>query len=238
MFDPFKVKHMPAPDSANDPKLIVLYGGGGHVKQIIDLLKFTGAYTLVGIIDDGLAAGSEVLGVPILGNHELLGDLFKRGIQQAVNGIGGITDPTQRKAAFDRLRTGGFTCPVIIHPTAFVERSAKLHDGVQVFAHAYVGSECEIGFGCLINYGAILAHDCILGECATISPGALLAGGVKIGAGTRVGMGATINIDLTIGCDSLIGNNATVKADVPDREVVHAGAIWPEPAQKKVSHDV
>jgi len=29
-----------------------------------------------------------------------------------------------------------------------------------------------------------------------------------------------------------IGNSAVVKADVPDKAIVRAGAIWPEPESK------
>jgi sugar O-acyltransferase (sialic acid O-acetyltransferase NeuD family) len=238
MFDPFSVKNMPVPGTRFNPKLIILYGGGGHGKQIIDLLRLTGSHKLVGIIDDEVTPGSEVMGVPILGDSRLLGELFTRGIHLAVNGIGGITDPAHRKDAFTRLQADGFNCPALIHPTAFVEASAKVHEAAQVFAKAYIGSECEIGFGCLINYGAILSHDCILAERVTISPGAMLAGGVRVGEGARIGMGATVNIGLNVGSGSLVGNSATVKKDVPAGMVVHAGAIWPEPGEQKAESDV
>jgi len=238
MFDPFTMKNMPANGAEFDPKLIVLYGGGGHGKQIIDLLCYSHSLELIGILDDEKEAGSEMMGVPILGGSDLLYELSMRGIRQAINGIGGITDPAQRKAAFDRLQSAGFTCPPIVHPVAFVEPSARIREGAQVFAQVYVGSECEVGFGCLINYGAILSHDCILGERVNISPGAMLAGGVRVGEGARIGMGVTINIGLTIGSGALVGNGATVKADVPAGMVVHAGAVWPEPGNHKVVNDV
>jgi sugar O-acyltransferase (sialic acid O-acetyltransferase NeuD family) len=238
MFDPFALKNMPATGADFDPKLVVLYGGGGHGKQIIDLLRFSHTLELIGILDDKKEAGGEMMGVPFLGGSELLYELSMRGIRQAINGIGGIIDPGQRKAAFDRLTASGFTCPPIVHHTAFVEPSARVREGAQVFAFAYVGSESEVGFGCLLNYHAILSHDCILGERVNISPGAKLAGGVRVGEGARIGMGVTINMGLTIGSGALIGNGATVKADVPSGMVVHAGAIWPEPGSHKAVTDV
>jgi len=238
MYDPFAIKKMPASGSAFNPKLIVLYGGGGHGKQIIDLLMVTSSYKLIGVIDDEKRADSEVMGIPVLGDYHILGNLYERGIHQALNGIGGIADPAQRMLAFDRLQGVGFTCPTIIHPTAFVEPSATISEGAQIFAQAYVGSQCDIGFGCLINYGAILSHDCVLAERVNISPGAMLAGGVKVGEGARIGMGATINIGLTIGSGALVGNGATVKTDVPAGMVVHAGSTWPEPGEQKADYDV
>jgi acetyltransferase EpsM len=238
MFDPFTVKHMPKVGAEYDPKLVILYGGGGHGKQIIDLLRCTHTLELIGILDDEKEAGSQVLDIPVLGGFGLLYDLSMRGIRQAVNGIGGIIDPAPRKTAFDRLRSAGFTCPPIVHPSAVVEPSARIREGAQIFALAYIGSECEVGFGCLVNYGAILSHDCILGERVNISPGAMLAGNVRVGEGARIGMGVTINIGLTVGSGALVGNGATVKADVPSGTVVHAGAIWPEPGFRKVVKDV
>jgi acetyltransferase EpsM len=238
MFDPFKLKNMPVVGTKYNPKLIVLYGGGGHGKQIIDLIRLAKTFKLIGILDDEKEAGSHIMDIPVLGGNELLYDLSMRGIRQAINGIGGITDPAHRKTAFDRLQAAGFTCPAIIHPTGFVEPSARIREGVQVFAQAYVGSECEVGFGCLINYGAILSHDCILGDRVNVSPGAMLAGGVRVGEGARIGMGVTINIGLTIGSGVLVGNGATVKSDIPAGMVVHAGAIWPEPGNHKAVNDV
>jgi acetyltransferase EpsM len=238
MFDPLLIKRMPVLGADFDPKLVVLYGGGGHGKQIIDLLRCSHNLELIGIIDDEKVAGSLVMDVPVLGGHGLLYDLSMRGIRQAVNGIGGIIDPALRKAAFDRLQAAGFTCPPIVHPSAVVEPSARIREGAQVFAQAYVGSECEVGFGCLINYGAILSHDCILCERVNVSPGAMLAGGVRVGEGARIGMGVTINIGLTIGSGALAGNNSTIKADVPAGTIVHAGAVWPEPGNHRGGKDV
>jgi hypothetical protein len=52
--------------------MIVIYGGGGHGKMVIDLLRARGAYQVVGIIDDGLNSGSMIMGVPVLGGANVL----------------------------------------------------------------------------------------------------------------------------------------------------------------------
>jgi UDP-3-O-[3-hydroxymyristoyl] glucosamine N-acyltransferase len=56
-----------------------------------------------------------------------------------------------------------FYCPTVIHTTAFIEDSATLGDGIQVFPLAYVGIRVQVGYGCIINTGAIVSHDCIPG---------------------------------------------------------------------------
>lgn len=207
---------------------LIIYGGGGHGKAVIDLVRSLYTFDLVGIVDDGLPAGSQVLGVPVLGGSEVLNDLVSRGVRQAVNAVGGIGNITPRLDVFDRLREYGFSFPTLVHPSAVVEPSAELAAGVQIFPQAYVGSSAEVRFGCILNTGVIVSHDCVLDEVVNISPGGILAGGVHVGARTLIGMGVTINLDLTIGADARIGNGATVKADVPASGIVRAGRIWPE----------
>ncbi len=210
-----------------DPTALIIYGGGGHAKSLIDLIRAEGKYKVAGILDDGVAAGAFVMGVPVLGNGELLPDLRQKGIDKAVNAVGGIGSITPRLVVYEKLMAAGFNCPTVIHPRAFIEPGAKVGEGGQIFFNAYVGSEVEIGFGCIVNTGAILSHDCVLGDYVNISPGAILAGAVTVKERSLVGMGVTINLHVTIGAGARVGNSAVVKADVPDNTVVHAGSVWP-----------
>lgn len=206
---------------------IIVYGGGGHGRTLVDLVRFLGVWQLEGVVDQSLRIGTTVLGAPVLGNDDALQRLRADGIALAVNGVGGIARSADRVDAFERLASTGFAFPTLRHPSAVVEPSATLAGGVQVLAHAYVGSQASIGFGCLINTGAVVSHDCILAEYVNVSPGALIAGGVKVGANSLVGMGVTINLGVSIGQGARIGNSAVVKADVPPGHIVPAGSVWP-----------
>jgi acetyltransferase EpsM len=132
-----------------------------------------------------------------------------------------------RLEIFELLNRIGYFCPTVIHPSAILETTAILADGVQVFPLAYVGSQVHIGYGSIINTNVIISHDCVLGELVNLSPGATLAGGVEVGEGALVGMRATVNLNVKIGSGARIGNGATVKADVPEHGVVPAGSTWP-----------
>ncbi len=215
------------PTGGMDTGAIIVYGGGGHGKALIDLLRSLHIYRIVGIIDDGIPAGESIMGVPILGGSQLLAELHAQGIRQAVNAVGGIGNSAIRIKVFQNLAEAGFSCPAVVHPAAYVENSAGLSPGVQVFAQAYVGSEARLGFGVIVNTGAIISHDCVLENFVNISPGALLAGEVQIGVASLVGMGATINLRVNVGAGARIGNGATVKEDVPAKGIVRAGTIWP-----------
>jgi acetyltransferase EpsM len=206
---------------------LILYGGGGHGKTLIDLVRATGQYHWAGVIDDNLVPGTQVLGIPVLGDSNLLPDLIARGVRLAVNGVGGIGIPEIRQDVFDLLAGAGFTCPAVVHPSAVIEPSAHLEDGVQVLAQSYVSSAAVIGFGSVLNAGVVVSHDCVIGRVVNLSPGAMLAGGVRLEDYVQVGMAATINLNIQVGKGARIGNGATVKSDVPAGVVVRAGAIWP-----------
>ena len=40
-----------------DPSTILIYGGGGHGKMVIDIIRSTSTYTIAGLVDDGRSAG-------------------------------------------------------------------------------------------------------------------------------------------------------------------------------------
>lgn len=218
------------PLTSFDPTAIIVYGGGGHGKSLIDLLRSLKTYRIVGMIDDGLdpRLQPEIMGVPLLGGAEALPRLYEQGVRLAVNAVGGIGNLRVRIQVFERLAAAGFACPTLLHPSAVVEPSATLSAGVQVFPLAYIGSQVHIGYGAIINTGAIVSHDCILGDYVNLSPGAILAGEVQVGSAVLIGMGATVNLRTHIGASARIGNGATVKADVPEGGMVRAGSIWPQ----------
>ncbi len=225
------------PEFEFDPTKVVIYGGGGLSKMIIETVRAVSAYHIVGVIDDGKSTEKEIIGVPVIGSSEVLPDLRKDGVRMAVNAVGGIGDYRVRLRVFDKLAGEGFVCPAVVHPTAHVDQSAVIEAGVLVLAQSYVSGNAFVGHGTLINNSVVVSHDCVLGACVNLSPGAMLAGDVIIGNYTQIGMNATVNIGLKIGSECLIGNGATVKSDVPSRKRIYAGSIWPpyEPNQKNKS---
>jgi sugar O-acyltransferase (sialic acid O-acetyltransferase NeuD family) len=204
----------------------IIFGGGGQGKTLIDLMRALD-YPIAGIIDARLPAGSAVMGVPVLGSDTILPELHHHGVTLAVNAVGGIGNVDARIRIFDLLDKNGFTFPSLVHPSAIIEPSATLADGVHVLPLTYIGSDAQIGFGTLINAHVVVSHDCVTGRVVNLSPGALLAGGTRIEDYAQIGMGATININVVIGSRARVGNGATVKADLPPGGRVYAGTIWP-----------
>jgi sugar O-acyltransferase (sialic acid O-acetyltransferase NeuD family) len=206
---------------------ILIYGAGGHAKSVMEMVQQNGLHAIAGILDDDPAlAGQEVLGIRVLGSRSLLPSLAAKGVTLAANGVGGILDINIRVRVFELMEKAGFSFPVIVHPRATVEPSARLEEGVQVFANAYVGSQAELHARCMVNTNSVVSHDCVVGAYSHIAPGALLAGHVHVGKRTLVGMGVTTSIGIQIGAGVRIGNGAILLADVPDGSIIQAGRFW------------
>lgn len=215
------------PQFAFDPTRVVIYGGGGLSKMIIESVRVLGTYQIVGVVDDNMEKGAQVIGSPVLGGPEVLAELYRQGVRVAINSVGGIGNYQVRLNVFRQLADAGFVCPAIVHPTAHIDPSARLEAGVLVLAQSYVSGNAVVGMGSLINNSVVVSHDCVLGVCVNLSPGAMIAGDVIIGDFTQIGMNATVNIGVKIGSRCRIGNGATIKDDVPPGTRVYAGSIWP-----------
>ena len=213
------MKDLQIPPSAFDPTAILVYGGGGHGKALIELLRAQAAYHIVGLVDDGKQRGEPVTGVPVLGGSEILAELYSQGVRLAANAVGGIGNIAARIAVFRRLAEAGFTCPALVHPTAYIEPSARLAPGVQVMPHAYVGSEAVIGYGALINTGAIVSHDCPSGSTPTSPRAPSWRERCRLASGRWWAWALTVNLHVQIGAGARIGNGATIKSDVPENAV-------------------
>lgn len=205
---------------------IIIVSGGGVAKMCIDILRSVGGYNICGITDPNLPVGTEVLGVPVIGNDDILEEKFKKGHKTAINAIGGIANDNKsnlfnlRKKTFEKIQAQGYFMPNIIHPGAMIESSVTMGEGNLVLAGASIGSDAKIADDCIINTGAVVSHDCVIESHCKISPGATLAGNVHVGENSLIGMGVTVYIGVKIGKNVIISNGKNIFTDVPDNTII------------------
>jgi UDP-perosamine 4-acetyltransferase len=199
---------------------IVLLGGGGHAKVVIDLINACGSYEIVGIADAQLAAKVSISGVTVLGNDSVLPELYRKGIKNACIAVGSVKDNSNRKTLYEKVKREGFSIPALVHPSAIISGKSRISEGVQVMAGAIVQTSSSIGENTIINTGAIVEHDCAVGSHVHICPGATLSGGCLIGEGAFIGVGATVMQGIKIGSNSIVSAGAVVINDVPDNAKV------------------
>ena len=215
--------------AAITPRSLIVFGGGGLGRCVIEMVRAAGDFTVLGVVDDGRTPGDQVLDVPVLGGRAALGALAGAGLRHAAHAVGGVGRMSLRADVATAITDQGLEMPAIVDPTAGVSPSAELGPGTQVHAGAMVMAGAEVGRDVLINTGAIISHDCRIGDHSHIAPGAILAGDVTVGEATLVGMGVTVLLGVTIGANCIIGNGADLLADVPDGARIPVGAVWNGP---------
>jgi UDP-perosamine 4-acetyltransferase len=194
---------------------IVVVGAGGHAKVLIEAIRATASYEVIGVVDPRRV--SDVLGVPWLGPDETLPSLHAQGIRDAAIALG---DNRLREIIGKRLVALGYHAPAIIHPSSIISPSAQIQPGAVVMARACVGPQAVLSVFCIVNTAAIVEHDNTIGVAAHIAPGVALGGSVTIGDRTLVGIGSTIRPGVSVGQDVVIGAGSAVVANVPDKAIV------------------
>lgn len=190
---------------------VVIIGGGGHAKVVIESLRATGE-TIAAIVDADPTPRT-VLGVPVVGDDLALPELKEQGLSKLFVAIG---DNRLREKLGRKAREQGFSLVNAIHPSAVVSPSAILGEGVAVMAGVAINADSRIGDLAIVNTGAIVDHDCVLGAACHIGPATALAGGVTLGERAFLGVGARAIPGVTIGADTIVGAGGVVVRDLPD----------------------
>lgn len=202
-------------------KKILLVGGGGHCKSVLDSLLELHQFSEIAIIDRKENIGNHVLGIPIIGCDEDLPRLYKEGYEHAFVTVGSIGDPSLRIKLFHQLNEIQFEIPNIIDPSAIVSRYVNMETGIFVGKNVVINAGATIKQGAIMNTSATIEHDCVIEEFSHIAPGAVLCGAVQIGACTHIGANSVIKQQVKIGSDTLIGMGSVVLQDIGDHIIAY-----------------
>ena len=82
--------------------------------------------------------------------------------------------------------------PSIIHPTAYVDTSAKLGNGVWVGAHCFVDKDCQIGDGSYLQAGVVMEMGSVLGKNCRIMANVVIHHHCQLGDDVHIHAGAVI----------------------------------------------
>ena len=186
-------------------KKIVLIGGGGHCKSVIDVIEQQGQFNIEGIVDVAELLGSEILGYPVFGTDDDMPKLAEK-YKNAIITVGQIKSPKLRIKLFDLAVKSGFTMPKIISPNAYVSKHSSIGNGVVIMHNAIINANSSIGDNCIINSKALVEHDCKISSHCHISTNATINGGAIVGSGSFVGSNA-ITKELAV-----IKENSFIKA--------------------------
>ena len=165
---------------------ILLIGGGGHCKSVIDVIELENKYNIVGIIDKKELISQDVLGYKVIGCDEDLPKLFQK-YKYALVTIGQIKSNSLRVKLFNTLKDIGYILPIIISPLAYISKHSKIEEGTVIMHQALINANAKIGKNCIINTKALIEHDVIIENNCHISTGAIINGGVIVKENTFFG---------------------------------------------------
>lgn len=194
-------------------KKLLLIGGGGHCRSVLDSIIALNIYDEIGIIDK---RDCSFLDVPVIGVDNDIPALISAGWNYAVVTVGSIGATKIRKRLYEMIKNLGLLTPSVIDPTAIIAQGTSIKDGTFIGKRAVINSGSVIGECSIVNTGSIIEHDCEIGAFSHISSGAVLCGQVIVGPDSHIGAGAVVRQQITIGNNSLIGAGSVVVKNIPD----------------------
>lgn len=201
------------PNDKNKTSLVIL-GAGGGAKMCIDALNNSEEFKIVGILDDDVSLGVNVLGIPVVGNLNSIDNLLEISISNFIIAFGVLNNRQNRYNKFLELKDRGCCFPNIIHPKAVVENSVKMGSGNVVLAGANIGSSVVLGDLNYINNNSLVSHDCTLKNNIHIAPSAVLASSIIIESHVLIGMNSTLYYGINIGENSTILNGLIINSNI------------------------
>ena len=140
---------------------LLIIGAGGHGEVVKEIAEDIGTYEEIAFIDDD---NEKAIGA--IGDLEKLRNKF----DSAFVAIGNCS---LRGTLLDKLAELSYNIPILVHPTAYVSRSATIGVGTIVEPKAIINAHADVGRGCIISIGSIVEHDAVIEECAHINSGAI-----------------------------------------------------------------
>lgn len=189
---------------------LILIGGGGHCKSVIDVIEQTGIFEIIGITDLQEKIGTTLFGYPILGSDEII-ETLQNNIDAVHITVGMVSISDKRALLFSEFKNSGLKLPVIQSPLAYVSKHAKIGAGTVIMHHAIVNAGAIIGENCIINTKSLVEHDAVIGDHCHIATGAIINGGVIVGKGSFIGSGSVSKQNSIIPENSFIKANSIIK---------------------------
>lgn len=174
---------------------MILIGGGGHCKSVIDAALSAGM-EIRGILDAPERVGEKVLGIEIIGTDAEIANYVADC--DFIITVGQIKTSGTRRRLADAVEEAGGKFGVIIASTARVSPFAEIGAGTVVLHGACVNADASVGRHCIVNTGAVVEHDVRIGDFTHISTNASVNGAASIGCDCFVGSGTVVNQGIAI----------------------------------------
>lgn len=192
-------------------KNLILVGGGGHCKSVIDVAESTG-YNILGILDIPEEIGKSVFEYKVIGTDDDIPQYVDKA--DFIITVGFIKNPAIRIRIYNRIKEAGGQLATVIASTAHVSRYATLGEGTVVMHQAVVNAGAEVGENCIINTSCNIEHDAVIGDQCHISTGTMINGDCKVGDRVFIGSQSVLANGISVGDDIIVGAGSFVRKSI------------------------
>lgn len=190
---------------------LVLVGGGGHCKSVIEAAESAG-YSILGVLDMPENIGKEILSTKVIGTDDDIPKYVDKA--EFIITVGFITNPATRIKLYNRIKEVGGKLATIIASTAYVSKYATIGEGTVIMHHAFVNAGAKVGNNVILNTFANIEHDAEIGDQCHISTGTMVNGDCKVGDNCFIGSLSVLVNGITVGEDIIVGAGSLVRKSI------------------------
>lgn len=197
-----------------EQKNLILVGGGGHCKSVIDVAESAG-YNILGILDMPEDVGKQVLGYKVIGTDDDIPQYVD--MAEFIITVGQIKSPAIRKKVAERIQKAGGKFATIIAPDAYVSKYAEVGEGSIIMHRAFLNAEAKVGEHTIINTLTNLGHEVSVGDYCHLSTGVMVCGNVTVGNDVFIGSQSVVNQGVNIIDGTVIGSMTCVNKTIKEK---------------------
>lgn len=203
-------------------KPLILIGGGGHCKSVIEVAESAG-YSILGVLDMPEEIGKEILSTKVIGTDDDIPYYVDKA--EFVITVGFIKDPSTRIRLYERVKKARGKLATIIASTAYVSKYTSLGEGTLVMHHAFVNAGAKVGNNVILNTFSNVEHDVVIGDHCHISTGTMVNGNCKVGSRCFIGSQSVLSNGITIGDDIIVGAGSLVRKSLFEKGIYFCNNI-------------
>ena len=208
-------------------KNLILVGGGGHCKSVIEAAESAG-YNILGVLDTPENVGKQVLAYSVIGTDDDIPQYVDKA--EFVITVGFIKNPAIRIKLYNKVKEAGGKLATVIASTAHVSKYSTIGEGTVVMHQAFVNAGAHIGANCIINTFCNIEHDAQIGDQCHISTGTMVNGDCKVGDRCFIGSQSVLANGVEIGDDVIVGAASFVM-----QNIMKKGIYFGNPAILKIN---
>ena len=197
-------------------KSLVLIGGGGHCKSVIEAAESAG-FSILGVLDMPEEVGKEILSTKVIGTDDDIPAYVDKA--EFVITVGFIKNPATRIKLYNKVKEAGGKLATVIASTAHVSKYAEIGEGTVVLHQAFVNADAKVGCNVILNNFVNIEHDAEIGDQCHISTGVMVNGECKVGKNCFIGSQSVLANCITVGDDIIVGAGSLVRKSIKEKGI-------------------